>query len=196
MSKNEQTPGIKDVFSVYQESIDKIFTGIRQSVPQYHQSITNVQQEYLQAYENVVDSSGNKLYVYYANYNSSAIISNYVTFDIFISSGVPGVPTLFTITPNSATVSQAAFTWTAPVTKGISNPSSTVAISNYNITYVPGTLTVSASVLSGATTAGVFTTTYGIPSVSQSFPISGSNLIGDIIATAPTGFEISFKTKL
>ncbi len=57
MSKNEQTPGTKDVFSVYQESIDKIFTGIRQSVPQYHQSITNVQQEYLQAYENVVDST-------------------------------------------------------------------------------------------------------------------------------------------
>ena len=57
MSKNEQTPGTKDVFSVYQENIDKIFTGIRQSVPQYHQSITNVQQEYLQAYENVVDST-------------------------------------------------------------------------------------------------------------------------------------------
>lgn len=57
MSKNEQTPGTKDVFSVYQESIDKIFTGIRQSVPQYHQSITNVQQEYLQAYENAVDST-------------------------------------------------------------------------------------------------------------------------------------------
>ncbi len=57
MSKNEQTPGAKDVFSVYQEGIDKIFTGIRHSVPQYHQSITNVQQEYLQAYENVVDST-------------------------------------------------------------------------------------------------------------------------------------------
>ncbi|MCV0411741.1 hypothetical protein [Nitrosarchaeum sp.] len=57
MSKNEQTPGSKDIFSVYQENIDKIFTGIRQSVPQYHQSITNVQQEYLQAYENVVDST-------------------------------------------------------------------------------------------------------------------------------------------
>lgn len=57
MSKNEQTPEAKDVFSVCQESIDKIFTGIRQSVPQYHQSITNVQQEYLQAYENVVDST-------------------------------------------------------------------------------------------------------------------------------------------
>ena len=57
MSKNEQTPETKDMFSVYQENIDKIFSGIRHLVPQYHQSITNVQQEYLQAYENIVDST-------------------------------------------------------------------------------------------------------------------------------------------
>ena len=57
MSKNETTQGSpKDLFSVYQENVNKIFDGIKQSVPQYHQSITNVQQEYLQAYENVVDS--------------------------------------------------------------------------------------------------------------------------------------------
>ena len=47
----------KDVFSVYQQNVDKLFSGIKQSVPQYHQSITNVQQEYLQAYENIVDST-------------------------------------------------------------------------------------------------------------------------------------------
>lgn len=58
MSKNETTQGnSKDVFSVCQENVDKLFDGIKQSVPQYHQSITNVQQEYLQAFENVVDSS-------------------------------------------------------------------------------------------------------------------------------------------
>jgi uncharacterized iron-regulated protein len=59
MSKTEtkQVVNSKDVFSVYQENIDKFFTGIRQSVPQYHQSITNVQQEYIQAYENVLDSA-------------------------------------------------------------------------------------------------------------------------------------------
>ena len=58
MSKNETTQtNPKDVFSVYQENVDKLFNGIKQSVPQYHQSITNVQQEYLQAYENVVDSA-------------------------------------------------------------------------------------------------------------------------------------------
>ena len=57
MSKNEQTPGTKDVFSVYEENVDTLFSGIRHSVPQYHQSITNVQQEYLQTYENIVDST-------------------------------------------------------------------------------------------------------------------------------------------
>jgi len=58
MSKNEQTQGTpKDAFSVYQQNVDKVFTTIKQSVPQYHQSITNIQQEYLQAYENIVDSS-------------------------------------------------------------------------------------------------------------------------------------------
>lgn len=58
MSKNEQShSNPKDAFSIYQENVDKVFTSIKQSVPQYHQSITNVQQEYLQAYENMVDSS-------------------------------------------------------------------------------------------------------------------------------------------
>ena len=51
------TKNSKDVFSAYQENVDKLFNGIKQSVPQYHQSITNVQQEYLQAYENIVDSA-------------------------------------------------------------------------------------------------------------------------------------------
>ena len=57
MSKNEQTTNLKDPFSVYQQNVEKFFNGIRQSVPQYHQAITNVQQEFLQAYENIADST-------------------------------------------------------------------------------------------------------------------------------------------
>ncbi len=57
MSNETTTKNSKDVFSVYQQNVDKLFNGIKQSVPQYHQSITNVQQEYLQAYENIVDST-------------------------------------------------------------------------------------------------------------------------------------------
>ena len=57
MSKSETTGNSNDVFSVYHENVEKMFSGIKQSVPQYHQSVTNVQQEYLQAFENVVDST-------------------------------------------------------------------------------------------------------------------------------------------
>ena len=58
MSKNEQTQSNpKDIFSVYQQNVDKFFSGIRTSVPQYHQAITNVQQEFIQAYENIADST-------------------------------------------------------------------------------------------------------------------------------------------
>ena len=58
MSKSETTKiNSKDIFSIYQENVDKMFNGVRQSVPKYHQSITNVQQEYLQAFENMIDSS-------------------------------------------------------------------------------------------------------------------------------------------
>ena len=57
MSKNETTANPKDLFSVYQQNVDKFFNGIRQSVPQYHQAITNVQQEFIQAYENIADST-------------------------------------------------------------------------------------------------------------------------------------------
>jgi len=58
MSKNEQThSSAKDIFSVYQQNVDKFFNGIRTSVPQYHQAITNVQQEFIQAYENIADSA-------------------------------------------------------------------------------------------------------------------------------------------
>ena len=57
MSNETTTRNSKDIFSVYQQNVDKLFNGVKQSVPQYHQSITNVQQEYLQAYENIVDST-------------------------------------------------------------------------------------------------------------------------------------------
>ena len=54
MSKNETRQESKDAFSVYRESANKMFDSVKQSVPQYHQSITNVQQEYLQVFENLV----------------------------------------------------------------------------------------------------------------------------------------------
>ncbi len=46
----------KDAFVIYKQNVEKLFNGVKQSVPQYHQAITNVQQEYLQAYENLTNS--------------------------------------------------------------------------------------------------------------------------------------------
>jgi hypothetical protein len=57
MSKEQANPNTKDIYAVYQQNIDKVLSSVKQSVPQYHQSVTNAQQEYLQACENVVNTS-------------------------------------------------------------------------------------------------------------------------------------------
>ncbi|HET6516645.1 MAG TPA: hypothetical protein VFG25_00250 [Nitrosopumilaceae archaeon] len=58
MSTTEkQTTSSKDVYGVTEQNVDKFFNGIKQHVPRYHQSVTNVQQEYLDAFENVINSS-------------------------------------------------------------------------------------------------------------------------------------------
>jgi len=59
MSTTEQKTQstVKDIYGVYQQNVDKLFYSIRQQVPRYHQSVTNVQQEYLQAVENIFNSS-------------------------------------------------------------------------------------------------------------------------------------------
>jgi len=53
----QSTTSQKDIYAVFQQNVDKYFSGIKQSVPRYHQSVTNVQQEYLDAVENVINSS-------------------------------------------------------------------------------------------------------------------------------------------
>jgi DNA anti-recombination protein RmuC len=58
MSENEATQqNYESLFSACQENVDTLIDGIKRSVPHYHQSITNIQQEYLQAYENMFDTS-------------------------------------------------------------------------------------------------------------------------------------------
>ncbi len=57
MSTTEKTTNTKDVYGVSQQNVDKYFNGIKQHVPRYHQSVTNVQQEYLDACENIINST-------------------------------------------------------------------------------------------------------------------------------------------
>jgi hypothetical protein len=54
------------------------------------------------------------------------------------------------------------------------------------------TFTLTATpTITGTATAAAFTTTYGTASTAQSFSVSGSNLTANLVATAPTGFEVS-----
>ena len=58
MSQSKTTPtNSKDILSISQKNINKIFYGVKKSVPKYHQSITNLQQEYFQAFENMANFS-------------------------------------------------------------------------------------------------------------------------------------------
>lgn len=52
-------------------------------------------------------------------------------------------------------------------------------------------VTTSAGTITGATTTAAFTSTYGTASTSQSFSISGTGLIANLVATAPSGYEVS-----
>lgn len=45
--------------------------------------------------------------------------------------------------------------------------------------------------ITGAATAAAFTTTYGTASAAQTFSVSGANLTASLVATAPTGLEVS-----
>jgi transcription initiation factor TFIIIB Brf1 subunit/transcription initiation factor TFIIB len=53
MSSTEQP---KDIFALYIQNVDKFFNGIEKTIPNYHQSITDLQQEWLQAFENNIKS--------------------------------------------------------------------------------------------------------------------------------------------
>ncbi len=49
-----KTAAAKDVYAVCQQNVDKFMEVVKQSVPRYHQSVTNTQQEYVEACENII----------------------------------------------------------------------------------------------------------------------------------------------
>ncbi|MFZ4726245.1 MAG: T9SS type A sorting domain-containing protein, partial [Paludibacter sp.] len=57
--------------------------------------------------------------------------------------------------------------------------------------YIDDVQLVEDATITGASTASAFTTTYGTASAAQTFSVSGSKLTANLIATAPTGFEVS-----
>ena len=70
----------------------------------------------------------------------------------------------------------------------------TFSASNYSVTYVPGNIIVNAipvPIIATTGTLSVLTTTYGTPSSSTNFNVSGTNLTTGILVTPPPGFELS-----
>ncbi len=56
--KNDQSQDkTKDVFTAYQDMVDKVFNNINQTVPKYHQSITDAQQEVFKTLEGNITSA-------------------------------------------------------------------------------------------------------------------------------------------
>ena len=51
MSKSQET---KDVFGIYEESINNVFVTIHKEVPKFHQAITDLQQQCMQTCENTM----------------------------------------------------------------------------------------------------------------------------------------------
>lgn len=51
MSKSQE---IKDVFGIYEESINNVFATINKEVPRFHQVITDLQQQCVQTFENTM----------------------------------------------------------------------------------------------------------------------------------------------
>ena len=54
---NTDSTSSKDVFSTWKQTSDKYMDAVEKVLPSYHQSVTSLQQEYIQACENAIDSS-------------------------------------------------------------------------------------------------------------------------------------------
>jgi autotransporter-associated beta strand protein len=64
-----------------------------------------------------------------------------------------------------------------------------IGIDDIVVSSSPNATPVITGPVAGAT--GVFTTTYGVASAEQTFPVAGTDLTAPIVATAPAGFEVS-----
>ena len=54
---NHENTSTKDVFSSWKQTSDKYFDAVEKSIPSYHQSVTSLQQEYIQACDNAIEST-------------------------------------------------------------------------------------------------------------------------------------------
>jgi gliding motility-associated-like protein len=111
----------------------------------------------------------------------------------FTTTGLQNSETVGTVTVAYGTGSAAGDapgTYIAQVTPSAAT-GGTFTTGNYNITYAKGNIIIGTPTINTTGTLVALSTTYGTASGNTSFGVSGNNLAGDIIVTAPTGFEVS-----
>ena len=140
-------------------------------------------------------SSVNNYPTYFSQINIPGTNDYYLIFDLDgLTCGTSGAPTISSLkSQNSCTATKLQFLLNSglqaseAVKIDFIKPFATKADAfSYVSTAVSGSAT-----LNGTATTGSFTTTYGTASNSQTFAVSGSNLSASIVATAPTGYEVS-----
>lgn len=92
-------------------------------------------------------------------------------------------------TSNFASTTQ-NLTGTVTVTFAFSGGSSGGTMRLDDVT-LNGTVVASTPTITGTATTTAFTSTYGTASAAQSFSVSGSALTANLVANAPTGFQVS-----
>ena len=112
-------------------------------------------------------------------------------YDLSAYSSCPTSAIAFVIGGNGISSSTTAESMSFAVTSGtvyyirVGNTTSTAG-STFTIT-----ATMPVPAITGTATATAFTTTYGTASTAQTFTVSGSNLSANLVATAPTGYQVS-----
>ncbi|MFM7135615.1 MAG: beta strand repeat-containing protein, partial [Planctomycetota bacterium] len=101
-----------------------------------------------------------------------------------------GVATLY------ATTNETSNNRVIQISDNGTTPTTATAVATAGVNYVFRGLDVftaasTTPTIVGVATAAAFTTTYGTASTPQSFNVAGSSLTADLVATAPTGFEVS-----
>ena len=143
----------------------------------------------------VFNGAGNKnsiLKVFYSTNGTSFTELTGTNLPYTATNNVAGNPTISVTLPsafnNSATARLRFYEYSTTGFVGASASGNQPKISLDNIVV---TGLSAGPFISGGATASAFTTTYGTASAVQTFPIIGASLTEDLVATAPTGFEVS-----
>lgn len=158
----------------------------------------------------LVDAGATKDSITSTNYNLAGYSSLTVNVNVATFGSGTALPLLVEVSTNSgtsyftnrtsATPTSSTYITGGPITfSNVSLSSNTVIRFSANGTSGRGvriqqlgiTGVVPSPTIIGAATATAFTTTYGMASTAQTFSVSGSNLTANLVATAPTGFEVS-----